>query len=206
MNKLIKLNRFTTLPVALDLLHRQKLVLLDPVSWDDKNDTEIILEYKRKAKIKSLFALCFTHNSETIHHWKTFANGPSGCCIEFSARKLTEIFKKVKGLRHGLVNYHSIQEAGRLPFKLSEIPFIKRKPYQFEREYRVIWEGNSEAAYQEIDLPLTVINRITFSQQMPEPVFESVKELLVTNYAALKNKISHSTIYLNKNWVNHFKD
>lgn len=46
--KITKLNRFTTLPVLLDLLQRQKLTLLDPKSWEDKNDSEIILEYKNK--------------------------------------------------------------------------------------------------------------------------------------------------------------
>lgn len=30
-----KLNRFTTLPVLLDLLQRKKLVLLDPDKWDE---------------------------------------------------------------------------------------------------------------------------------------------------------------------------
>ncbi len=58
-DKITRLNRFTTLPVLLDLLERKKLVLLDPKSWDDKNDTEVILAYKKKAKIENLFALCF---------------------------------------------------------------------------------------------------------------------------------------------------
>ena len=35
-----KLNRFTTLPVLLDLLKRKRLVLLDPAVWEDKNDSE----------------------------------------------------------------------------------------------------------------------------------------------------------------------
>jgi len=93
-NNITRLNRFTTLPVLLDFLERKKLVLLDPKSWDDKNDTEVILAYKEKKGIEKLFALCFTHDYETIHHWKTFANGSSGCCIEFDADKLIQIFKK----------------------------------------------------------------------------------------------------------------
>jgi hypothetical protein len=57
-----RLNRYTNLPVLLDLLEAKRLVLLDPsLSWDDKNDTLIIEAYKEKAKIKNLFALCFTH-------------------------------------------------------------------------------------------------------------------------------------------------
>jgi hypothetical protein len=205
MDKLIKLNRFTNLPILIDLLERQKLVLLDPASWDDKNDTDIILEYKRKAKIDKLFALCFTHENETIHHWKTFSNGPSGCCIEFSADKLIEIFKTVKGLRHGKVSYKKINDAGSMPFDLQSIPFIKRKPYEFEREYRAIWEGKGEVNYLEIDIPISIVRRITFSQQMPEIVFESVKAMLAKNYKSLAGKINRSTIYRNDRWINYFR-
>lgn len=204
MADLIKLNRFTSLPILLDLLERQKLVLLDPESWDDENDTDIILEYKRKANIEKLFALCFTHESETIHHWKTFANGPAGCCIEFKADRLIAIFNSVKGLRHGKVSYKRINDA-RSPLELEKTPFIKRRPYEFEREYRAIWEGKCEADCFEIDMPLDTIRRITFSQQMPEVIFESVKSMLVRNYPGLKRKINRSTIYRNETWINYFR-
>lgn len=85
--KIIRLKRFTTLPVLLDFLQRKKLVLLDPKLWDDRNDSEIILEYKKRKELKNLFAVCFTHGDETVHHWKTFSDGPSGCVIEFDAKK-----------------------------------------------------------------------------------------------------------------------
>ena len=39
-----RLNRYTTLPVLLDMLKRKRLVLLDPASREDKNDSEILLE------------------------------------------------------------------------------------------------------------------------------------------------------------------
>lgn len=53
------LNRFTTLPNLLDFLERKKLVLLDPKSWDDRNDTEVIMAYKEKKNIEKflLYAL-----------------------------------------------------------------------------------------------------------------------------------------------------
>lgn len=204
VKKILKLNRFTTLPMLLDLLDRRKLVLLDPCSWDDKNDTEIIEEYKKKAKISNLFALCFTHDGETIHHWKTFANGPGGCCIEFSANRLIQVLDGISGLRHRMVEYKKITEA-KSEFELKDIPFIKRKPYQFEREYRVIWEGKTKNAFFEIEITLDLIRRITFSQQMPAPVYEAVKALLIRNFPELKNKINKSTVYRNDVWINHFK-
>jgi hypothetical protein len=203
-NNITRLNRFTTLPVLLDFLERKKLVLLDPKSWDDKNDTEVILAYKEKKGIEKLFALCFTHDYETIHHWKTFANGSSGCCIEFDADKLIQIFKKAK-LRHGIVEYKKIKEATPNSFKLNQMPFIKRKPYECEQEYRIIWEGDTDANVFELDVPLDTINKITISQQMPEQVFITIKNLLKKTFDDPEKRISRSTIYENKRWINSFK-
>lgn len=199
-----KLNRFTILPILIDYLERQKLVLLDPSSWDDKNDTLIIEEYKQQAKIEKLFALCFTHESETIHHWKTFANGSSGCCIEFDGQKLLEIFDKDKSLRHGIVNYKKINDTKPSTFALKDIPFIKRVPYTTENEYRVIWEGKTGNIF-EVEVPLENVRRITFSQQIPEPVFETLKAMLARNYPLLNKKIFRSTVYENKTWIKNFK-
>ena len=201
---IIRLNRFTTLPVLLDFLERKKLVLLDPKSWDDKNDTEVILAYKEKRGIEKLFALCFTHDYETIHHWKTFANGSSGCCIEFDAEKLIQIFKKNK-LRHGIVEYRKIKEATPNSFKLNQMPFIKRKPYECEQEYRIIWEGKTEENVFELDIPLDTIKKITISQQMPEQVFITIRNLLKKTFDDPEKRISRSTIYENKKWINSFK-
>jgi hypothetical protein len=203
-SNITRLNRFTTLPVLLDFLERKKLVLLDPKSWDDKNDTEVILAYKEKKGIEKLFALCFTHDYETIHHWKTFANGSSGCCIEFDADKLIQIFKKAK-LRHGIVEYKKIKEATPNSFKLNQMPFIKRKPYECEQEYRIIWEGDTDANVFELDVPLDTINKITISQQMPEQVFITIKNLLKKTFDDPEKRISRSTIYENKRWINSFK-
>jgi len=206
MSTVIKrLNRFTTLPVLLDLLERKKLVLLDPSSWDDKNDTEVILAYKKKAKIENLFALCFTDDYETIHHWKTFSNGSSGCCIQFDAEKLFDIFKNINGLHHGKVEYKKIKELDSPTFDLMKMPFTKRQPYECEKEYRIIWEGKSDDKFFEIDIPLNTIQKITLSQQLPEQVFETIKKMLKSTFKDPEKRISRSTIYQNKKWINYFK-
>lgn len=199
-----KLNRFTTLPILLDYLEREKLVLLNPLDkWDDKNDTLIIETYKQKANIEKLFALCFTHRSETIHHWKTFANGSSGCCIEFDGKKIIDIFNKDNNLRHDIVRYYRISNAKSTQIKLADIPFTKRYPYRAEKEYRVIYEGNIGDVY-EIKVPIEVIRRVTFSQQLPEQVYKTIKSLLINKYPKLSKKIFRSTVYENQTWIKNF--
>ena len=52
-----------------------------------------IKAYKEKKEIKNLFALCFSHGSETIS-LETFANGSSGCCIASTQKSLFRFLKK----------------------------------------------------------------------------------------------------------------
>lgn len=202
-----RLKRYTTLPILLDYLERKKLVLLDPSKWEDKNDSEVIGSYKKKAKIKNLLALCFSYDDiETIHHWKTYANGTAGCCIEFDANMLLDIFEKTRGLRHQKVEYKKINELDKsIVFPIEQMPFVKRKAYECEKEYRIIWEGEEMQEFFEIDFPLDSINKITFSQQMPKKVFDTIKNMLRATFNNPQKKIYKSTLYENKTWINYFK-
>lgn len=203
--KIERLNRYTTLPVLLDLLKRKKLVLLDPSTWDDKNDSEIIREYAKRNKAPKIFAICFSYGLETIHHWKTYADGISGCCIEFDATALIKILEKYKGIRHGKVIYKKlweIEETSKIQTR--RIPFTKRWPYRCEEEYRVLWEGDTSSTTFEIDIPLNIIRKVTINQNMPNQVYESIKKLL-KNETNSVNRVNRSTLYENKRWINCFK-
>lgn len=206
--KITKLNRFTTLPVLLDLLQRQKLTLLDPKSWEDKNDSEIILEYKNKKKIKNLFAICLSHGDETIHHWKTFSNGSSGCLIEFDAQKLFAIIDKIPNLKHSEITYRKLSdiESKTTKLKVDDIPFTKRWPYRCEEEYRIIVESDIETEKVfDIDINLDIIKRITINQQMPETIYKTIKEYLKNLKGNPDSRINRSTLFENKRWINRFK-
>jgi len=201
----IILKRYTTLPVLLDLLKRKRLVLLDPASWEDKNDSAILLEYKKRRKVDQVFALCFSQGDETIHHWKTFADGISGCCIEFDGKKLTEILGQHPDLRHGPVVYRKIGYLANHSIKVDRIPFTKRWPYRCEEEYRVIWEGSSSNACYEVEIDLRAITRITISQKMPAPVYNTIREYLREAFRDPDKRISRSTLYENRVWIDKFK-
>ncbi|MFT3782234.1 MAG: hypothetical protein QM790_09485 [Nibricoccus sp.] len=199
------LKRYTTLPVLLDLLKRKGLVLLDPASWEDRNDAEILLEYKKRRKVPKLFALCFSRGDETIHHWKSFAPGTSGCCIEFSGRMLAAAFAKHPGLRHGRVVYRKISYLARHSIAVERIPFTKRWPYRCEEEYRAIWEGKSDAGFYEVPIDLRTITRITISQKMPVPVYNTIREYLREAFRDPDKHIFRSTLFENRIWIDKFK-
>jgi hypothetical protein len=199
-----KLYRYTTLPVLIDMLETGKMVLLNPSSWEDRNDALIIEAYKKKANIPKLFAICFTHKPQTIHHWKSFANGSGGCCIVFDAQSLLQTFSSISGIRYGVIEYRKLNDSNISTYSIEDIPFIKRKPYEFEREYRIIWEGRSNDNYFSVNMDLGNIIEIVFNQQMPEPIFKSLKQFLTKHYRFTENQIIHSTILENKTWVNNF--
>jgi hypothetical protein len=201
-----KLNRFTTIPFLIDLLKRKKLTLLNPTYWEDYNDRATIKAYQERLKKESIYALCLTHQNETIHHWNAFANGTSGCCIEFSPEKLFDILSKTKEVIHGKVEYIKIKDLPSQEFETAKLPYLKREPYKPENEYRIIaLSDESQKASFDILIDLSVIRRITISNKIPESVFESTKEMLLQIAPELKNKIFHSTLYNNSNWIKHFK-
>lgn len=160
-----RLNRFTTLPVLLDFLEREKLVLLNPSTWDDKNDSEIMEEYRKRKGLSNICALCFSYESETIHHWKTFSDGISGCVIEFDSEILTNIFDRTEGVHHRVVEYKKMNGVSKNNINVPDIPFTKRWLCRYEKEYRVIWEGNSSDGLFEIEAPVSCVKKLQLASK-----------------------------------------
>ncbi|PBQ34576.1 hypothetical protein CNR22_23285 [Sphingobacteriaceae bacterium] len=200
------LNRFTTIPFLMDMLTRQKLTLLNPAFWEDYNDRVTMDLYKNKKKAGSIYALCLSDRRETIHHWTAFANGTSGCCIEFDRKKLIECLDKTKSLSHGKVKYVKINDLADYGSNIKQLPYLKRDPFEPEREYRIIALGKEDQK-PAFDVPLDIncIRRITLSSRLPDPVFNSVKDGLMNLAPEFKGRISHSTLLGNPKWINHFK-
>lgn len=200
------LNRFTTVPFLIDMMSRRQLTLLNPAFWEDYNDRVTMELYKKRKKAESVYALCLTDRRETIHHWNTFASGTSGCCIEFDRRKLIQCLKSVEGVAHGKVEYVKINDLAQVSTKVNKLPYLKREPFEPEREYRIV-ATCSRPQQPAFDIPLDInsIRRITISNKLPEPVFKSLKEGLMNIAPDYKGRISHSTLLNNARWVNHFR-
>jgi hypothetical protein len=151
--------------------------------------------------------MCFCTSRETIHHWKTFADGPSGCCIQFDKNKLLQAVDAVDDhsgkLLYSVVQYKGIKTVKTHTPSLRRYPFVKRLPYNIEREYRIIWIGDTSEKMKEIPIPLDSIIKITFSPQMPRDVFENNKHLLrrLLHRGTNELKINLSTVLENRGWI-----
>ncbi|OYQ37227.1 hypothetical protein CHU92_08525 [Flavobacterium cyanobacteriorum] len=199
-----KLNRFTTIPFLIDMLVRKKLTLLSPALWEDYNDRETMEVYRKSIGARSIYALCFTHGGETIHHWNTFSAGAGGCYIEFSPQKLFQILQNHPGVQHGKVQYVSMRDIASVTSE--NFAFIKRQPYLPEKEYRIIVAAAEEQQpVFEFDLDISVIRRITINNKMPAEVFRSLKKSLLCIAPDYKGSIYQSTLLSNPVWINHFR-
>jgi hypothetical protein len=195
------LKRYTDIPALIYLLQKREITLLDPASWDDKNDIFFMEQYKTRKTLKSLLALCFTQASETFHHWKVFANGSSGVCITFKRSELLNLLSEQTEIRHKKVDYKKLNQIKEFLIADEDLPFCKRHGYLDEGEYRVIYENANDAqSIKNISINLSCIEKITFSPFIPQPLFEAMKEIITKIPGCEKLKLYRSTLVNNLNW------
>jgi hypothetical protein len=179
--------------------------MLDPASWEDKNDSLIVEEYRLRKGVSKVFALCFSGGDETIHHWKTYSDGISGCLIEFDGLQLIKSINAVQGIRFGPVKYRTLREVEKNKIEEDQIPFTKRWQYRCEEEWRIIWEGDTDAQFQRIPIDLKMINKITINQRMPDQVYDTIRDHLKSSFPNPEKKIYRSTLFENQRWISQFK-
>jgi hypothetical protein len=195
------LRRYTNIPALLYLLRQRKITLLDPASWDDKNDSYFLLLYREKKTLQSILALCFTPAFETYHHWRVFAERSSCACISFNQESLLKAVRKQLGVTAKPVRYLTLPDIRGMTMKTASLPFLKRSAFEDEREFRIIYESSTEK-YDTIDIaiPLTCIERITLSPWIPSALSDHVKSTIKEIGGCGAMKVYRSTLISNENW------
>lgn len=195
------LRRYTELPYVLDYLHTGQLALLNPATWDDRNDSFYIEEYARQSDMKSVYALCLSNCVETYHHWRVFSHGSAGACIQFKPERFLAEISKVKGLRAEGVRYSTIKDLRDAKPSLSELPFLKRSAFQHEAEFRLFYASKSKGPpIYRIPVPRRCADRIILSPWLPNAVAYLVKETLKSIAGCSKLKVYRSTLVENEDW------
>jgi hypothetical protein len=160
----------------LDILRRKELPLLNPESWDDRNDRYFMARYKDAKAVEGLYALCAAQCGETYHHWRVFTGAADGACLEIRRKPLEAALASLPGVRFGEVDYLVLDEVDALTdADVDRLPFVKRHGFTAEEEYRIILESDEpqRAAYS-IELPLGMIGRIYLNPWLPKSLAESV--------------------------------
>jgi len=170
------IRRYTTISSVIDMLRNREIVLLDPQTWDDKNDRYFMGLYKEKLNADGLYALCCTQVSETYHHWRVFTGMTDGACIEFKRIPLERALKNNDDIRFGTVTYMLIEDIEKLTRDDADrLPFVKRKGFSDEREYRIVAHiKGSQASCVPIDIRLDWINHIYLNPWLPERLSQAI--------------------------------
>lgn len=199
----MKILRYTSLPILLDMLIKKRLVLLNPSSWEDRNDTFFIEKYRELKNMKTVLAICFTTKPQTYHHWKIYAGNSSGVCIQFDRDKLVSCLKHDTNIKHDMVNYQRVKKLRKNLPPQDKLPFFKRKQYEGEAEFRIIYENEFES-YQTkaFEFDIASILSITMSPWMPLEVYNTVKNVLKNIPGCRKIEIKRTGLIEYERWKN----
>jgi len=194
--------RYTDLPSLLHILKRKELTLLNPMTWDDKNDSSFVTLYREKCGLKSVLALCFTRASETYHHWRIFAPTAAGIRVTLNEELLRCSINGVPGLQLTDVQYVKLEEIRKQDLDRLRLPFLKRYPYQPESEVRLLWESSDETR-DAFTLPIDVaaITQVTLSPWLHASLFESVRSTLNSIEGCESLNVGRTTLISNGEWL-----
>ena len=195
------LRRYTNLAATIHHLKTKTITLLDPATWDDRNDTFFLEQYKLNSNAKSVLALCFSLQTEKYHHWKVFSGGEDGVCIEFNKQLLLNGIGDDPRYAHKSVTYKTIKQVRQTPQNTQDLPFLKRIPYIHDAEYRIVFTDIDHAAESiQIHINIGWIKQITLSPWMPEQLVKSVQDVLKNIHGCKSLAIHRSTLIENERW------
>lgn len=202
------LRRYTSLPVLLDMLVKNRITVVNYSSWVDANDRHAMRVWQHTHGYGFVGAICLTEKSETFHHWQVFAAGPSGVCIVFDKDKLLGMFKG-----HGLlgsdghfltgpVKYLKLNDIGSVPADdIHRLPFLKRIGFRDEKEFRVIGcAKKNDVTAMHVTLDRSAIKGITLSPFMHPTLADSCKASIKTLCGDSSLKVVHSRLTDNQTW------
>jgi hypothetical protein len=196
--------RYTDLPSLIHILKNRQLTLLDPMTWDDKNDSSFVTMYKEKSKLASVLALCFTRSQETYHHWRIFAPTSSGVRITFNEQLLRNSVEAVPGLQLTEVDYVKLADIRSTELSRHRLPFIKRYPYRPESEVRLLWQSDTEEKLSyTLPIDLQAITQVTLSPWLHPALVESVKSTLRAIDGCDTLTVHRTTLISNDEWLKH---
>lgn len=198
-----RLRRYTTTPALLRILRKKVITLLDPIKWDDSNDSYSLSVFKEQRNLQTLLALCFTETAETYHHWHVFAGDSSGVCIIFNKDSLLKHFDKSNGFDYGPVDYRTLDDLRNQRPSIAELPFIKRGGYVDECEFRIIYKNRiRQVTSKDVRIPIECIEKIYLNPWMPKALVQSFRETIgsIEGCERLNKYVFRSTLVGNNEW------
>lgn len=198
-----RLKRYTTLASAVDMLVNQRLALLDPSKWKDTNDTHFVGAFTDCVKAKSIYAACFTQATETYHHWQVFAGDNEGVCVEIDKEALLASLVEQKNYEWGDMKYRTLAQL-RLRKRINafELPFLKRKGFADEKEFRLLYYSRNKTQQPVHLVPIkrSWIKRIIINPWLNDALFQSMRTALQSIPGCRNVSVIHTSLINNTEW------
>jgi hypothetical protein len=198
------LKRYTSIPAVIDMLCRKEIALLDPQTWDDRNDRYFMALYKEHAKAKSLYAACFTQVAETYHHWRVFGGAADGACVEFRRAAFEKHIAGNSDISSNEVEYFYLKDAESITKgKPDRLPFMKRMGFEPEAEYRLITKSDDEQAPAlALPIDLKLVRQVYINPWLPESIYKSLRSVMSDIEGCGHIKIYRSGLIDSQRWKN----
>ncbi|MBB4123669.1 hypothetical protein [Martelella radicis] len=124
----MSIRRYMSIVALIDTLRQQQLAVLNPESWDDRNDQLFMRVYKSLSKAGGLYGACLVLKRQPLEAYLDSHQPEPGTKIRYSEVKYLKL-AEVKELSPGCVK---------------DLPFLKRYGFKDENEYRIVIETDSE--------------------------------------------------------------
>jgi len=194
------LKHYTSIENLFKILESGCLLLSDPEKWEDKNDIASVRAFCRlKGEKTKARVLCFADGEESIYHWNTFSE--DGCYIKFDKEDLLKEAKKQKFLPGPVIYKQKVTAAELREMKEKDIPFLKRKQYECEKEYRIIWFGEGKET-PKIHFKRNAI-KIMLSPKISDTKRKNLQTELEKKYGI---KAFLSRVLESKDWIDRFEN
>lgn len=151
----------------------KKLHLGNPHDWPDKNDSEVIEMYRTKKNLTDIGATCLTMAPDRNHFWELFGERELGVCLWFDRSLLLKDIEKDHNLRGDFVTYYTTKELAE-KCNFADLPFVKRKQYADEQEYRVVreYQLHSDVEDRGIDFNIQSLKKIYFNCWLEQNAYQ----------------------------------
>lgn len=173
------LKRYTELPYLLHMLSTRSITLLNPVSWEDRNDAYFLKRYVERCNLKSVQVMCLTKSAATYHHWHVFAHNASGVRIEFNESLFAQWVEQIAGARLERVKYFKMDMDLLEKIPLRDLPFAKRHAFRHENEIRLLVEDANEILpFRAIPFNYGMIKEVILSPWLAQAAVPSVQQAI----------------------------
>jgi hypothetical protein len=202
MTDQMRLKRYTTLASAVDMLVEQRLALLDPAKWKDTNDTHFLGAFTDCVGAKSVYVACFTQATETYHHWQVFAGENEGVCVEFDKEALLGSLVDDSAYLWDDMKYRTLKQLGlRRQINAYELPFLKRKGFADEKEFRLLYYSRRpQKPVHLVPTKRAWVKRIVLNPWMNDALYQSMRTALKSIPGCGNVSVIHTSLINNTEW------